>query len=108
MCQILLLAQQRLKSKKIFSASLHDESIGLFYYGTFLGGVPIVTTPTENTNQNEYIVPRNTIEETFAFIKSDLELALNNFPDDTNNKVQLSKSAANALKADVFYGQPNN
>lgn len=66
------------------------------------GGVPIVTSPTENTNQNEYIVPRNTIEETFAFIKSDLELALSNFPDENNNKVQLSKSAANAIKAEVF------
>ncbi|OAZ03462.1 RagB/SusD family nutrient uptake outer membrane protein [Flavobacterium succinicans] len=90
------------EQKRYLAQAYTMRAMAYFIMARSWGGVPIVTTPTENTNQNEYIIPRNTIEETFAFIKSDLELALSNFPDDTNNKVQLSKSAANALKADVF------
>lgn len=90
------------EQKRYLAQAYTMRALAYFIMARSWGGVPIVTTPTENTNQNEYIIPRNTLEETFAFIKSDLELALSNFPDETNNKVQLSKSAANALKADVF------
>jgi len=90
------------EQKRYLAQAYTMRAMAYFIMARSWGGVPVVTTPTENTNQNEYIIPRNTIQETFAFIKSDLELALSNFPDDTNNKVQLSKSAANALKADVF------
>jgi hypothetical protein len=89
------------EQKRYLAQAYTMRALAYFIMARSWGGVPIVTTPTENTNQNEYIVPRNTLEETFTFIKSDLDLALANFPDDTNNKVQLSKSAAYALKADV-------
>lgn len=89
------------EQKRYLAQAYTMRALAYFIMARSWGGVPIVTTPTENTNQNEYIVPRNTLAETFAFIKSDIELALTNFPDANNNKVQLSKSAAYALKADV-------
>ncbi|QKJ63378.1 RagB/SusD family nutrient uptake outer membrane protein [Flavobacterium sp. M31R6] len=89
------------EQKRYLAQAYTMRALAYFIMARSWGGVPIVTTPTENTNQNEYIVPRNTLEETFAFIKSDIESALANFPDESINKVQLSKSAANALKAEV-------
>jgi hypothetical protein len=89
------------EQKRYLAQAYTMRALAYFIMARSWGGVPIVTTPTENTNQNEYIVPRNTLEETFAFIKSDIESALANFPDENINKVQLSKSAANALKAEV-------
>ncbi|WP_281324114.1 RagB/SusD family nutrient uptake outer membrane protein [Flavobacterium sp. IMCC34518] len=89
------------EQKRYMAQAYTMRALAYFIMARSWGGVPIVTTPTENTNQNEYIVPRNNLAETFAFIKSDIELALANFPDANNNKVQLSKSAAYALKADV-------
>jgi hypothetical protein len=89
------------EQKRYLAQAYTMRALAYFIMARSWGGVPIVTTPTENTNQNEYIVPRNTLEETFTFIKSDIELALANFPDENINKVQLSKAAANALKAEV-------
>jgi hypothetical protein len=89
------------EQKRYLAQAYTMRALAYFIMARSWGGVPIVTTPTENTNQNEYIVPRNTLEETFAFIKSDIESALSNFPDENINKVQLSKSVANALKAEV-------
>ena len=89
------------EQKRYLAQAYTMRALAYFIMARSWGGVPIVTTPTENTNQNEYIVPRNTLEETFTFIKSDIESALANFPDENINKVQLSKSAANALKAEV-------
>lgn len=89
------------EQKRYLAQAYTMRALAYFIMARSWGGVPIVTTPTENTNQNEYIVPRNTLEETFAFIKSDIESALANFPDENINKVQLSKAAANALKAEV-------
>ena len=89
------------EQKRYLAQAYSMRALAYFIMARSWGGVPIVTTPTENTNQAEYIVPRNTIEETFAFIKSDIDLAIANFPDATNNKAQLSLAAAYALKADV-------
>lgn len=89
------------EQKRYLAQAYTMRALAYFIMARSWGGVPIVTSPTENTNQQEYIVPRNTIEETFAFIKADLDLAISNFPDSTNNKTQLSIAAAYALKADV-------
>lgn len=89
------------EQKRYIAQAYTMRALAYFIMARSWGGVPIVKTPTENTNQLEYTVPRNTIEETFAFIKSDLDMAIANFPDANNNKVQLSLSAAYALKADV-------
>lgn len=91
-----------LNEQKRYIAQAHSmRALAYFIMARSWGGVPIVTTPTENTNQAEYIIPRNTIEEVFTFIKSDIEAAIANFPDATNNKTQLSLASVNALKADV-------
>lgn len=87
--------------KRYLAQAYAMRALAYFTMARSWGGVPIVTTPTENTNQSEYIVPRNTIAETFTFIKSDIDLAIANFPDVTNNKVQLSLASTYALKADV-------
>ncbi len=89
------------EQKRYLAQAYSMRALSYFIMARSWGGVPIVTTPTENTNQSEYIVPRNTIEEVFTFIKSDIELALANFPDANNNKTQLSVASVNALKADV-------
>lgn len=89
------------EQKRYLAQAYLMRALTYFIMARSWGGVPIVTSPTENTNQLEYTIPRNTIEETFTFIKSDIDMAIANFPDAANNKVQLSLSAAYALKADV-------
>ena len=68
------------------------------------GGVPIVKSPTENPVQADYIIPRNTVQEVFTFIKADLDSALANYVDFSaiGSKGQISKPAALALQADVY------
>ncbi|MEN9906919.1 MAG: hypothetical protein RLZZ540_60 [Bacteroidota bacterium] len=90
------------EQKRYIAQAYTMRALAYFIMARSWGGVPIVKTPTETLNQNEFIVPRNTIEETFTFIKSDIESAIANYPDATNNKVQLSLASTYALKADVF------
>lgn len=89
------------EKKRYMAQAYSMRALAYFIMARSWGGVPIVTTPTENTNQGEYIVPRNTVAEVFTFIKSDIELAISNFPDASNTKTQLSLASVNALKADV-------
>lgn len=78
-------------------------ALAYFIMARSWGGVPIVKTPTENTVQTDYIVPRNTIQEVFTFIKADIDSALSLYPDTKNaTKVQLSVPSTLALKADVY------
>ncbi|RED23675.1 SusD-like starch-binding protein associating with outer membrane [Flavobacterium cutihirudinis] len=89
------------EQKRYIAQAYSMRALCYFIMARSWGGVPIVTDPTENSNQSQYIIPRNTIEETFAFIKSDVDAAIANFPDAANNKTQLSAASAYALKADV-------
>ena len=89
------------EQKRYIAQAYSMRALAYFIMARSWGGVPIVTSPTENTNQSEYIIPRNTVAEVFTFIKSDIDLALANFPDASNNKTQLSLASVNALKADV-------
>jgi starch-binding outer membrane protein, SusD/RagB family len=68
------------------------------------GGVPIVKTPTENPVQADYIIPRNTVQEVFTFIKADLDSALANYVDlnAIGNKANISKPTVLALQADIY------
>ncbi|MNR99445.1 SusD family protein [compost metagenome] len=90
------------EQKRYIAQAYSMRAMAYFIMARSWGGVPIVTKPTENTNQNEYIIPRNTIEETFAFIKSDIDLAIANYPDANIIKSQMSLASAYALKADVY------
>ena len=89
------------EQKRYLAQAYSMRALCYFIMARSWGGVPIVTDPTENTNQSQYIVPRNSIEETFAFIKKDIDLAIANYPDTSNNKIQLSLPSIYALKADV-------
>ncbi|PIQ20580.1 MAG: RagB/SusD family nutrient uptake outer membrane protein [Cytophagales bacterium CG18_big_fil_WC_8_21_14_2_50_42_9] len=76
------------------------------------GGVPIIITPTSSTDPAETDLPRNTEEEVYAQIITDLEYALDNrLPDSygsdaTVNKARATKGAANALLATVYAQMP--
>ncbi len=76
-------------------------ALAYFIMARTWGGVPIVKTPTENTIQTDYIIPKNTIQEVFTFIKADIDSAIALFPNATNTKILLSLPATLALKADV-------
>jgi len=89
------------EQKRYIAQAYSMRALCYFIMARSWGGVPIVTDPTENANQSKYIIPRNSIEETFAFIKKDIDAAIANFPDATNNKTQLSLASIYALKADV-------
>ncbi|WP_158729849.1 MULTISPECIES: RagB/SusD family nutrient uptake outer membrane protein [unclassified Flavobacterium] len=89
------------EQKRYIAQAYSMRALCYFIMARSWGGVPIVTNPTENAIQSQYIIPRNTIEETFAFIKKDIDAAIANFPDATNNKTQLSLASIYALKADV-------
>lgn len=89
------------EQKRYIAQAYTMRALCYFIMARSWGGVPIVTDPTENTNQSQYIIPRNTIEETFAFIKSDIDQAIANFPDSNNNKTQLALPSVYALKAEV-------
>ncbi|MEG0850452.1 RagB/SusD family nutrient uptake outer membrane protein [Flavobacterium sp. 2] len=90
------------EQKRYIAQAYTMRALCYFIMARSWGGVPIVTEPTENTNQSQYIIPRNTIEETFAFIKSDIDKAIANFPDTANNTTQLALPSVQALKADVY------
>jgi tetratricopeptide (TPR) repeat protein len=61
--------------------------------------VPLVLTPTGVINSSSY-VPRNTVEEIYTQVLSDLTAAASKLPED--NDVYASSGAANALLARVY------
>jgi starch-binding outer membrane protein, SusD/RagB family len=62
-------------------------------------GVPIVLTPTREINSNSF-VSRNTVEEVYTQVLSDLTAAVAKLPED--NEVYATKGAANAILARVY------
>ncbi|MDP2336055.1 MAG: RagB/SusD family nutrient uptake outer membrane protein [Bacteroidota bacterium] len=69
-----------------------------FYLVRNWGGVPI---RTEN-NMREYELKRGTIEEVYALILSDLQIAESNLPEKPSNIGRPSKWAAKTLLSDVY------
>jgi hypothetical protein len=68
------------------------------------GGVPIRTEPLEAYDASTINLPRSTVAEVFALIKSDLTKALALYPNITYEagRNTWSKASADALKADVY------
>ncbi|MEO6917251.1 MAG: RagB/SusD family nutrient uptake outer membrane protein, partial [Chitinophagaceae bacterium] len=68
------------------------------------GELPIRTTPLEDYNFEAVQIPKSSLTEVFALIKSDIEKALQLFPANTfqTGRNLWSKPAANALKADLY------
>ncbi|WP_281613247.1 RagB/SusD family nutrient uptake outer membrane protein [Flammeovirga sp. SubArs3] len=87
-----------------------------YHYFTLVklhGGVPLILTPTKSTDPNDVRVPRNTVDEVYAQIITDLNLSASLLPDyytDENgndlggstNKARATAGAANALLAKVY------
>lgn len=90
--------------KTILAQAYTMRAYAYFIMARTWGGVPIVKTPTENPVQSDYIIPRNKVEEVFAFIKEDLTNAVANYADFNaiGNKANWSKTATLALQADVY------
>lgn len=68
------------------------------------GGVPLVTEPTEGYDSETTFKERASEEDVFELIKSDLEMAISLFPDNSlpSSKAVWSKPAALTLKGDVY------
>lgn len=71
------------------------------------GGVPLVTRPITSLDPSETHLPRNTEDEVYQQIISDLEFALERLPDTYSNSASVNKAratagAANALMATVY------
>ena len=62
-------------------------------------GVPLVLTPTRGINESSFVT-RNSVDEVYAQVISDLTLAASKLPED--NDVYASSGAANALLARVY------
>ncbi|SDJ01381.1 SusD family protein [Pedobacter sp. ok626] len=78
-----------------------------FYFNLLraYGGVPIITVPYESFNA-DFTISRATVDEVYALIISDLQLAetklLLKFSDEMQTRGRATKGAANALLAKVF------
>lgn len=68
------------------------------------GGVPLVTEPTEGYDAETTFRPRASIEQVFAQIKTDIDMALSLFPNNNlgRGKSVWSKPAVNTLKGEVY------
>ncbi|TVQ08511.1 MAG: RagB/SusD family nutrient uptake outer membrane protein [Bacteroidetes bacterium] len=76
------------------------------------GGVPLVIKPISSLDPSETHLPRNTEEEVYQQIISDLEFALERLPDTYSNSASVNKAratagAANALMATVYAQKPD-
>lgn len=77
------------------------------------GNIPIITTvPKDITSENisesyeTYFPPQNTEAEAYQYILRDLEDALANAPEGTDDKTRFSKDVARALLAKVYAEKP--
>lgn len=68
------------------------------------GDLPLRTEPTESSDAEKTQIPRTSQAEVFTLIKSDIDQALQLFPDNSlpDTRSFWSKPAVNALKGDVY------
>ena len=66
------------------------------------GDVPLVLEPTDGKPAVEDFLPRSPVDDVFAQIKTDVDMAIAGFPDGIADKNFISKAAAYALKAEVY------
>ncbi|RQP10309.1 MAG: RagB/SusD family nutrient uptake outer membrane protein [Parapedobacter sp.] len=68
------------------------------------GDLPLRTDPIEGYDANTVNVARSPVNEIFSLIKSDIEQAMQLYPDNQilSGRYRWSKVSANALKADVY------
>lgn len=67
------------------------------------GAAPLVTEPTEGFDPSEVYRPRNSVEEMFELIKSDIDESLSLFSSDMiDDRSVWSAPSVHAMKADVY------
>jgi hypothetical protein len=71
-----------------------------YFVGAYtFGGVPIVTTTDVDANRE---IPRSTLEETLAFVESELLYALDKLPEESFNSGDVTNGAVKALLARYY------
>lgn len=114
-CNVFL--QEAEKNKANFSASWYTQRVAevtflrAFFYSilyTNYGGVPIITTPLDNSNGSNVFVARSTADQTVAFIEADCDAAAANLPDKPSQNGRATKGAALTLKGwvELFAASP--
>lgn len=69
------------------------------------GGVPLKLAPSDAYDPNTIIVPRSSVDETYAQIIADLDVAIAKLEPDAANKARAQQLAAYGLKARVLLYQ---
>lgn len=114
-CNVFL--QQAAKNKANFSADWYTQRVAevtflrAFYYSilyTNYGGVPLITTPLDNSDGSDIFVARGTTDQTLAFIEADCDAAAAALPDKPAQSGRATKGAALTLKGwvELFAASP--
>lgn len=82
-----------------------------YFYSLLLtnyGGVPLITTPLDNTDGTDIFIARSTIDETVAFIEKDCDAAAADLPAAIDVSGRATKGAALTLKGwvELFTASP--
>lgn len=92
------------RKRRILAEAYTMRAFTYFLMARTWGDLPLRTEPTESTDAEFTQIERSSVEEIFTLVKSDLDQALQLFPDNSipNGRFQWSRPAANALKGDVY------
>lgn len=98
--------KREIRGEAIFLRSYH-----YFTLVKMWGGVPLITNTITSTEAESINIPRASIEDVYAQITSDLELAATLLPETYGNNADINKAratagAAHALAAKVYAQQP--
>lgn len=99
--------KQQIVGEALFLRAYHYYTLVKYF-----GGVPLHTEFISSTDPAETRKPRNTVDEVYAQIISDLNEAVNYLPDTYGNdasvnKARATKGAANALLTKVYAQKPS-
>lgn len=99
--------KQQIVGEALFLRAYHYYTLVKYF-----GGVPLYTEFISSTDPSETRKPRNTVDEVYTQIITDLTEAANYLPDtygndDSVNKARATKGAVNALLATVYAQMPN-
>lgn len=92
------------RKRRILAEAYTMRAFTYFLMARTWGDLPLRTEPTESTDAEFTQIERSSVKEIFTLVKSDLDQALQLFPDNSipNGRFQWSRPAANALKGDVY------
>lgn len=114
-CNVFL--QEAAKNKANFSSTWYTQRVAevtflrAFFYSilyTNYGGLPIITTPLNNSDGSDVFVARSTADQTVAAIEADCDAAAAGLPDKATQAGRATKGAALTLKGwiELFAASP--